>query len=147
MPDMTFDEAIARIYKWIPVSVSEKIENTLRDRVAELERVNGISIEEIHILQNQSTSKSEKVAELEKMVPKSIETIKRGEAVSLVSTADYNQTKSDNAAMRALLKECEWLGPQDLEHIPTCVICKRAPIQGHAPGCEWGKFAVENNKL
>ena len=141
MPDMTFDEAIARIYKWIPVSVSEKIENTLRDRVAELERVNGISIEEIHILQNQSTSKSEKVAELER------EVAKYEEGIILQIDRERLSLRSDNAAMRALLKECEWVNinparPHDLE----CPSCHNNMLEGHTPDCAWGKFANgENN--
>jgi hypothetical protein len=175
MPDMTFDEAIKIIecnispHGWFKNELDviksmrgrvAELEAELRDiniinannkylkaRLDELEQPGGLMwtlIAESTQANSENDILKNRVAELERMVPKSIEAIKRGEMVSVVSTAHYRQLVDDNAAMRALMKKHEW--GADVIYVGYCPKCKRHQSQGHAPGCEWGKFAGgENN--
>ncbi|MFA5217086.1 hypothetical protein [Sulfuricurvum sp.] len=184
MPDMTFEDVEKLLKTWIPDMMADEIMQSIRDRVAELEKenealnhwretgtykgvyeVDAVVAKQCFDLQTENVNLKNRVAELERELSTAIyPSYSNGElcADPLIdqvkeahddAVSDYHncledngrliiqvvRLKSENAAMRALLKEHEWAA--DVIYVGYCPKCKRHQSQGHAPGCEWGKFA------
>jgi len=126
MDDMTFDEAISETNRrWEMVHGTLAIQSHPRDPVA-------LFLETMR----------ERVAGLERIkawAEKAADVIH----CDAIAVRENIRLRADNAAMREVLKRCEW----GIPHYETwgyayyCHICGNEKREGHATGCAMGKYA------